>query len=407
MLDEREFDVTEESVDTEDVIIEDETGYEAEITEEYVEVQDSEYVEPEPSEFERELENYLPTVENTTKVKQPVPEWVKSAIASCGVCIVFLLVYSAFIMPNLRPRAVISYSGNEKPHTELDERPQNPIAKLAESVVTITGTTSYRSFFGVSSSKSTCSGIVLSEDGYILTANSVLGQEGIMVYVDGQEHEATVIGVDESHDVAIIKIEKTGLVPAVLGDSDNMQMGDPVMCIGILLGEKMGTSATRGIISGVNKDVNINGRNFSLLQTDAETGNGSSGGPLVNMAGEVIGMITAAVSTDAGELSFAIPSNDIKNVAESLITTGKAPEGLLIGITGSDTEHGVSVETVAEDSPAAKAGICEGDLILRVDDTPVKSISDINRIKNTHKSGDKIKITIYRDGELKDIEVTL
>ena len=205
----------------------------------------------------------------------------------------------------------------------------------------------------------------------------------------------------------IIKIEKTGLVPAVLGDSDQMKMGDSVVCLGNVLGEKMGTSATRGIICGVNRDVNINGRSFSLLQTDAITSDGSAGGPLVNMAGEVVGMLTNAVASESTEISFAIPSNNIKAVAESLITTGEAPKGLIIGITGEDTDHGVVVESVMEDTPAQKAGLKEGDLILRVDGTAVKSIADINKIKDTHRSGDKLIITLYRDGELLDVEITL
>lgn len=395
MLEDREFDFTEESIgeDSEEIIIE--------------EIQIEEDCVREPSEFERELENYLPTVENTNKVRQPLPVWAVSAIASCGVCIIILLIYSILIMPNLRPKAVISYSAVDNAQVQTDDVPKSPIASLADSVVTITGTTSYHSFFGISSSKITCSGIVLSENGYILTSNSGLGQDGITVTINDKEYEAAVSGVDESKDIAVIKIEATGLTPAVLGDSDKLQMGDPVLCLGNILGEKMGTSATRGIISGVNREVSINGRSFNLLQTDAKTSDGSAGGPLANYQGEVIGMITYAVTTDAGEISFAIPSNDIKKVAESLISTGKAPEGLIIGITGTDSDHGVAVETVMEESPAEKAGICEGDLILKVDDTAVKSISDINKIKDTHKKGDKIKITIYRDGEVKEIELTL
>ena len=413
MSEDREFDIKDEITEptAEEIIIEDETVEAEDMQIDEVIVEDAEEAPPtenrEPSEFERELENYLPTAENTTKVKQPVPSWVISMIASCSVCIAFLLVYSLVVMPNLRPRAVISYTGAQVPPTENTEVQKNPVAKTADSVVTITGTTSYHSFFGISSSKNTCSGVVLSEDGYILTANSVLGQEGITVTVGDEEFEATVQGVDASKDIAVIKIEKTGLTPAVLGDSDLMQMGDPVMCLGNVLGEKMGTSATRGIICGVNRDVSLEGRTFNLLQTDAQTANGSAGGPLVNMAGEVVGMITYAVSAENGKISFAIPSNDIKKVAESLITTGEAPKGLIIGFTGTDTDHGVVVESVMEDTPAAKAGICEGDLILRVDDTAVKSISDINKIRDSHVAGDKLKITLYRDGELMDIEVTL
>jgi len=406
MSDNRDFDITDEINESEqiDIIIEDEDAQETVDIEEDTETNNQ---ESEPSEFERELENYLPTPENTTKVKQPVPGWVVSVIASCGVCILFLLVYSVLVMPNLRPRAVISYSGASSEKIEFPDESKNPVEKIANSVVTITGTSSYHSFFGISSSKSTGSGIVLSEDGYILTTHSVLGQEGITVTVDGKEYEATVQGVDASKDIAVIKIDKNDLIPAVLGDSDRVQMGEPVVCLGNVLGEEMGTSATRGIVCGVNRDVNINGRNFNLLQTDAETSQGNAGGPVINMAGEIIGMITYAVTAESSEISFAIPANDIKNVAESLITTGAVPKGLVIGFTGSDTDHGVVVESVMEDTPAARAGIKEGDLVLRVDDTEVKSISDINKIRDTHVSGDKLIITLYRDGEVMDIEVTL
>ena len=397
MFDNNEFDVTEDIIETEDDITLEEIDEAAE---------DAEPEAYEPSEFERELENYLPTAENTTKVKQPLPGWVVSAIASALVCVFILSVYSVLIMPLLRPRTIITYSG-EKPQTEHIEEDKTPIEKAADSVVTITGTTAYRSFFGITSSKSNCSGLVLTEDGYILTANSVLGQEGISVKIDNKDYPATVHGTDASKDIAIIKIDKTGLTPATLGDSDHMKMGTSVISLGNVLGENMGTSATRGIICGVNRDMNINGRNFSLLQTDAETGSGSAGGPIINMAGEVVGMITNAVTTENSNISFAIPSNDIKAVAESLITTGKAPEGLIIGITGTDTDHGVVIDSVMEDTPAEKAGLKVGDLILRADDTTIKSISDLNKIRDTHRSGEKIKLSIYRDGELLEIEVTL
>lgn len=407
MLDERKFEQnTEEPTETPDEIIVEDIQDEIIIEDD----QESVIIEEEnrePSEFEAELENYLPTPENTTKVKQPTPGWVYSAIASCVVCIAFMFVHTFIVLPTLRPKAIISYSGDGKPHIEVTEDNRNPIAKIADSVVSITGTSSYHSFFGISSSKTTASGVILSEDGYILTANSVLGQEGITVKIGDDEFEATVAGVDASRDIAVIKIEKTGLTPAVLGDSDTMQMGDSVVCLGNVLGNEMGTSATRGIICGINRDVNLNGRNFNLFQTDAETSQGNSGGPLVNMHGEVIGMVTYAVTAESSNISFAIPSNDIKNVAQSLITTGEAPKGLIIGITGTDTDHGVEVDTVIEDTPAQKAGLKQGDLILKVDGIAVKSISDINKIRDTHVSGDKLIITLYRDGEQIDVEVTL
>ena len=409
MSDNRDFDIIEEPQE-EDIIVEDDTVEEAVIVEEEIlfgEEDGKKEVNREPSEFERELENYLPTPENTTKVKQPTPSWVFSAIASAVVCAAFLVVYSILIMPNLRPRTVISYSSNQATQEGGEEVPSNPIANMAKSVVTINGTTSYHSFFGISSSKSTCSGVVLSEDGYILTTASMIGQDGITVTIDDKEYEAVVVGSDASKDLAVIKIEKTDLIPAVLGDSSLVQMGDNVISLGNVLGEKMGTSATRGIICGINTDVILDGRTFNLLQTDAETSDSNAGGPLVNLNGEVIGMVTYAVTSDSSEISFAIPSNDIKKVAESLITTGEVPQGLIIGISGNDTDHGVVVTEIVEGSPAEKAGIKENDLILRVDGNVVKSISDINKIKEQHVKGDKLKISLYREGEEMEIEVIL
>ncbi|MBE7016439.1 MAG: PDZ domain-containing protein [Ruminococcaceae bacterium] len=409
MSDNRDFDIIEEPQE-EDIIVEEEAVEEDVIVEEeilYGEEEEKAEAKSEPSEFERELENYLPTADNTTKVKQPAPSWVFSAIASAVVCVAFLVVYSILIMPNLRPRTVISYSNNQASQESGEELPANPIANTAKSVVSINGTTSYHSFFGISSSKSTCSGVVLSEDGYILTTASIIGQDGLTVTIDDKEYEAVVTGSDASRDLAVIKIEKTDLTPAVLGDSATVQMGDSVIALGNVLGEKMGTSATRGIICGINTDVILDGRTFNLLQTDAETSDGNAGGPLVNPNGEVIGMVTYAVTSENSEISFAIPSNDIKKVAESLITTGEVPQGLIIGITGNDTEHGVVVTEVVEDSPAEKAGIKADDLILRVDGTVVKSISDINKIKEQHVKGDKLKISLYREGEEMDFEVTL
>lgn len=373
----------------------------------------TEYEVGKESEFEKELENYLPTPQNTDKVKKPLPQWAISVLASFVTCIFILTLYSLLIAPKIRPAAVISYV-EKTVQKDIDTDETISISGINESVspsiVSISTKSSYMNFFGMSSSTNTGSGVVLSEDGYILTSSSLVGNNGetSVILPDKSKRSAEVIGMDENKDIAILKIEATGLKPVTLGNSDEVMAGDVAIVIGNVLGGDLGTSITKGIICGVNRGVSLqNGSAINLLQTDAITNSNNAGGCLLNHEGHLVGMITYAISANVENISFAIPSNDIKNIAESLINEGKVPEGLIIGITGNDTEHGVLVETVLEDSPAEKAGIKAYDLILKADGTPIKSINELNKIRDSHKKGEIIKITIYRDGEMIDIDVTL
>ncbi len=368
----------------------------------------------EESDFEKELENYLPTPQNTDKVRKPIPSWIVALISSAITCILFLTVYSFVVVPRLRPSAVISYV--EKPIYEktVDKGEAISIssinAAVSPSIVSISTNVSYMNFFGMSSSTNTGSGVVLSADGYILTSSSLVGNDGetSVILPDESKHDAEIVGMDENKDIAILKIEAENLTPVTLGNSDEVMAGDTAIVIGNVLGGDLGTSITKGIICGVNNGISLqNGTTINLLQTDAITNSNNAGGCLLNSEGHLVGMITYAISADVENISFAIPSNDIKNVSESLINVGKAPQGLLIGITGTDSEHGILVETVLEKSPAEKAGIKVNDLILKADGTALKSISELNKIRDTHKKGEIIKLTVYRDGEMLDIEITL
>lgn len=392
-----------------------ENNYEINTQETFEDASASSIHEKEKSEFEKELENYLPTPENTDKLKKPVPHWVYSVVTSALTCTVLFVIYALAVVPSMRPTAVISYSGTEEsPPAEVTEATGMSISdingRVAPGIVTVETKASYQNFFGISSSTTTGSGIILTEDGYILTACSLIGNRGetTVILPDDKEYSTTVVGEDTNKDIAVIKIDASGLPAVTLGNSDSVNAGDTAMVIGNTLGSGLGTSVTRGIICGVNYGVSLkNGNTINLIQTDAITGSGSAGGCLLNSSGDVIGMITYAVTGNNENISFAIPSNDIKNVVESLINTGNAPEALIIGITGSDTDHGVSVESVMDDTPAAYSGIKIGDLILKVDGTPVKSIAEINKIRDSHKKGDKLTLTIYRDGEMTEIDVIL
>lgn len=386
-----------------------------EIAEEVVEeVRQESCVYKEKSEFERELENYLPTPQNTDKVKRPMPSWLVALIASSLTCVLFLAVYSVFIVPRLRPAAVISYV--ERPAANKPQNPEEIMSisginsAVSPSIVSISTNVSYMNFFGMSSSTNTGSGVVLSSDGYILTSCSLVGNDGetSVVLPDNSKYEAQIVGMDENKDIAILKIEASNLTPVTLGNSDEVMAGDTAIVIGNVLGGELGTSITKGIICGVNRGVSLqNGSTINLLQTDAITNSNNAGGCLLNSEGHLVGMITYAISADVENISFAIPSNDIKAVSESLINVGKSPEGLLIGISGSDSGHGILVETVLEESPAEKAGIKANDLILKADGIAVKSISELNKVRDTHKKGEVIKLTVYRDGEMIDVDVTL
>lgn len=368
-----------------------------------------EEIADEPS-FSEELENYLPTPENTDKVKKPFPVWFTSILTSFITCFVILAAYTFIVFPNIRPSAVISYSNGEE---NADKREtvniDTALDKNIKSVVRVSGKSDYRSFFGISSQTNSGSGMIISENGYILTAYSLVGSNGeASVTIGKDSYTAKLVGQDVSKDIAIIKIDASGLVPVTLGNSDNVKTGDTVIAIADILGGDIGVSATKGIICGVSRGVSLsNGSSVNLLQTDAASGASSSGGCLSDESGNVIGMLTGAISSNTDKIIFAIPSNDILAIAESIINTGLAPSGLTIGIKGADAEHGVTVEAVIDSSPAEKAGIKKGDLILKADGTVVKSVSEINKIRDTHKKGDIIVLTVYRDGEIMDINIKL
>lgn len=306
--------------------------------------------------------------------------------------------------------------------------------KVLPSVVGIKITYPVSSFFSTASSTASAegSGVIISSDGYILTNNHVvstssnsnstyeLGEATKMVvklYNDETEYPATIVGKDEQTDLAIIKIDKNDLTAATLGDSDAVQVGEWCMAIGNPLG--MISSVTTGSVSALNRSIqDEDGKTYTLTQTDAAINSGNSGGALVNSKGEVIGINTIKASgTGVEGLGFAIPINSTKSITKDLIEYKKVKRPY-IGITGTDiTENtikanptaklveGCYVRAVSDFSPAQKAGLKIGDIIVKVDGKDVKTMNELNEIKNSHKIDDEIKLTINREG--KEQEVTL
>ena len=360
---------------------------------------------------------YIPVSHTVKKEKKPLSAWSISLITAVLTCFVMLVVYTAVLLPYLKqslkqnPKAVISYVESEKGEdAEKNSAAAGTVVdKCMPAVVSISGKLEYESFFGISTQSVSGTGMVISENGYILTSNSIVGPKGeIKAKVGDKTYDANVVGRDASKDLAVVKINAEGLTAVTFGDSDGVKIGDSVIAIADVFGGEIGFSASKGIVCGVNKGVELsNGTKLNLLQTDAAPGSSCSGGCLLDADGNVIGMLTKSISANSDRIAFAIPSNDIKSIMESIINTGDAPEALIIGIKGADTDHGVNVESVAENSPAEKAGVKQGDLILKVDGNTVKTVDEINKIRDSHKKGDTIVFTVYRDGEMLKIDIEL
>ena len=268
------------------------------------------------------------------------------------------------------------------------------------------------------------SGVIISSDGYILTcAHVVDGASTITVTIDDKDYTATLVGEDTTSDVAVIKIDATGLTPATVGDSDSLKVGQSVMAVGNPLGE-LGGTVTGGMISALNRSVTIQGTSstntMSLIQMDASVSPGNSGGGLFNMNGELVGIVNAkSSSSDAEGLGFAIPINDALKVAQQLLENGYVTGRPYLGITYLGVEdaqtaaqlgvnaYGVYVVEVVKGGPAERAGLQSGDRIVSIDGTEIASKDDLGTLMQKHAAGDTLNITIARNGQMQTVSVTL
>ena len=286
---------------------------------------------------------------------------------------------------------------------------------------------------GTSTATATGSGIIISEDGYILTNNHVVSSSTsnnndsfyqvseaskltVTLFNDSTEYEAKIVGKDEETDLAVIKIDKTGLSKAEFADSDSIKVGEFAMAVGNPIG--MESSVTCGIVSAVNREVtDSDGKKYTLIQTDAAINSGNSGGALVNSEGKVIGINTLKLSgTGIEGMGFAIPINSTTDITSQLIQYSKVKRPY-IGITGIDLDEqtaktynlviGVYVKSVEDFSSAEKAGVKPGDVIIEADGTKITNMDDLNKIKNSHKIGDEMKIKVNREGQEKELTIKL
>ena len=314
--------------------------------------------------------------------------------------------------------------------------------KILPSIVGIevTYTTTSNSFFGfgqptTATATATGSGIIISEDGYILTNNHVVDTNSnnsysyydisdatsvkvtlnAGTYGNDATFDAKIVGKDSQTDLAVLKIEKTGLTAAEFADSDEAVVGEFVMAVGSPLG--LDATVTSGIISAVNREVESDGNTYVCIQTDAAINSGNSGGALVNSDGKVIGINTLKLSGSGVEgIGFAIPINSTLDIIDDLIEYSKVIRPYM-GFTGMDLDEatakeydlvvGAYVRSVEDFSPAQKAGLQAGDVIVKVDGQSITTMDELNDIKNSHKVGDVLTLTVNRNGEEKELKVTL
>ncbi len=274
----------------------------------------------------------------------------------------------------------------------------------------------------------TGTGIIISPDGYIVTNSHVvrsstgenhsLAQQVMVVLSDKEEYAAEIVGADPRTDLAVLKINTEGrkLTSAEFGDSTNLSEGELAVAIGNPLGFELYGSVTSGIISALNRTITIDVYEMNLIQTDAAINPGNSGGPLLNSCGQVVGINSSKIISDYAEgLGFAIPITSAKPIIDDLIQNGYVTGRASIGISGEDVgesnakyyglPEGVYVRYIEKNSAAEACGMEVGDIIVAADGETVKTMRDLNRIKDNFSSGEKIVLTVYRDG--KNSEITL
>ncbi len=284
--------------------------------------------------------------------------------------------------------------------------------KVAPSVVGVSCT--------LRNGSATGTGIIISEDGYIITNAHVVEDAVSVMIVDSEmnEYSAEIVGSDAQTDIAVLKIDETGLTPCEFGSSSNIRIGELTVVIGNPLGFELYGSMSSGIISGLNRSITIGEKKMTLIQTTASITNGNSGGPLINAYGQVIGITSAKVASIYGEnLGFAIPIDNAIPIINDLMQYGYVTGRPMIGISGEDITsimsmfyripEGVYVRFITPDSGAELAGIKAGDIIIGADGETVTTMDDLNEIKNRFSAGDTITLTIYRDGESMDVDVVM
>ena len=385
------------------------------------------------SESESHREYYNPYVSSSGyeihphKDRNGISRWMALLLAvmlclasgSAGALITWKLMGKRDDVPDVvMYQSVVRYDSEQEADPELScaqvaEMTQNSVVQISTEKVQ---TSIYMQQYITSGAGS---GVILSEDGYIVTNNHVIeNATSISVTLfDGSVYKAVLIASDDLSDLAIIRIDATGLSPVILGDSDTAKVGDSVLIVGNPLGE-LGGSVSQGIISATDRDITVEGKPMVLLQTDAAINPGNSGGAMFNMYGELIGVVNAkSTGSSIDNLGFAIPVNTAKPIIEQLLDFGYVKGRAYMGISMISVndvftsmqyrvnEYGVYVTGVSSGSAADRAGIKTGDRIVSIGDTLINTDLDVTKALMNYSSGEKTGIVVKRDGKEKSLDI--
>jgi serine protease Do len=321
-----------------------------------------------------------------------------------------------------------SAQGSQKANADvkLSDARNTPAVRAAKmvgpAVVGITNKAVVRDWFNNPvETQGVGSGVIFREDGYIVTNNHVVSgaKEIIVSLSDGRSLKGKLIGADELTDLAVVKVDGKDLPTAKFGDSDQIVVGEPAIAIGNPMGLEFRGSVTSGVVSAVNRTLDISDKLVKLIQTDAAINPGNSGGALVNADGEVIGINSAKLAANGVEgMGFAIPTNTVQNIIDEIMNKGYVARPYL-GVSVFDPQtagrygyplnidKGVYVFQLSLNGPCGKAGLQRGDIILKVNDEEVNSVTDLRAKVASHKVGDTVKITFDRNGASRNVDVVL
>lgn len=302
--------------------------------------------------------------------------------------------------------------------------PAEVYASVVNSAVSINCSATSTNIFGQQTqTASSGSGFIITEDGYVVTNYHVVsGASSVEVTLyNGDTYDATVIGGDSDYDVAVLKINASGLQPVTLGESADVNVGDTVLAIGNPLGE-LTFSMSQGIVSSCDRAINVDGTPFNMIQMDCSINPGNSGGPLVNLYGEVVGIVSAKYSTYSSTtvegLGFAIPISDVRSIITDIMENGAVTDKAYMAITAGtmneqmaaqfniDVTEGVFVYSVVEGGAGDKAGLRLGDVITKMNDKTLTSRQDLSAAMKGYRAGDTVTLTVYRGGQYIEVELT-
>ena len=302
--------------------------------------------------------------------------------------------------------------------------PAEVYASVVNSAVSINCSATSTNIFGQQAqTASSGSGFIITEDGYVVTNYHVIsGASSVQVTLyNGDTYDAAVIGGDSDYDVAVLKIDASGLQPVTLGESADVNVGDTVLAIGNPLGE-LTFSMSQGIVSSCDRAINVDGTPFNMIQVDCSINPGNSGGPLVNLYGEVVGIVSAKYSsyssTTVEGLGFAIPISDVRSIITDIMENGAVTDKAYMAITAGtmteqmaaqysiDVTQGVFVYSVVKGGAGEKAGLRLGDVITKMGDKTLTSRQDLSAAMKGYRAGDTVTLTVYRNGQYIETELT-